>query len=149
MGVNLRGRVMAKRGPKPKPRLRPRHLLEEEIPPGLTERAQEHYRRISSGVRAEGYASVIDTRAVVLAAECAATVDQLTEAVSKLPSVVNPATGEVHPLIRELRAQRAQLQGFLGALLMTPKARSSSRLSQEQLRTPEGDDLGDFLASEG
>ena len=137
---------MAKRGPKPKPRLRPRHLLEEDIPPGLTARGEAHYRKISASVRAEGYASIIDTRAVALAAECAATVDQLTEAVSKLPSVVN-AAGEVHPLIRELRSQRTQLQSFLGALLMTPRARSSSRLSQEQLRTPEGDDLGDFLAS--
>lgn len=139
---------MAKRGPKPKPRLRPRHLLEEEIPPGMTERGAAHYRKISAGVRAEGYASVIDTRAVALAAECAATVDQLTEAVSKLPSLINGATGEVHPLVKELRSHRTQLQGFLGALLMTPKSRSSSRLSQEQLRTPEGDDLGDFLASE-
>jgi hypothetical protein len=70
--------------------------------------------------------------------------------VDALPSLITPGS-KPHPLLAELRQVRGQLQSLYGALFMHPRSRSSSRLTEEQMRQAAGarqdeDDFGEFLS---
>lgn len=146
---------MAKQKPgrKPQAKLLPRDPLKPKPPAelNLSRDATIIYRSLARQLQVEGFASQADSRTVALAATSAAIVERLQGEVDKLTSlVVTGSQGQTrpHPLLAELRAEKSKLADFLGALLLTPRSRSSVRLSQSQARladTMQGDPLEEFL----
>lgn len=113
----------------------------------LSGRAKQIYSQFAKRLRAEGFASAADARTVALASMSAALVERMEEEVAALSSLtVHGSTGQTrpHPLLGELRSERAHLASLLGALFMTPRARSSARMTEAQMRgrveEPEGDE---------
>lgn len=128
--------TLPQRGPKPAPKRQPREPLTTTPPRGLKGEARKEYVRLAEELVQEGYACQVDSRAVAMAAKSFVLLERVEDAVAALPSLtVATRNGErPHPLLGELRALRGQLQSLLGALFMTPRARSSSRISEELAR---------------
>src|SRR5262245_38210951 len=124
------------RGPKPKSRAVPRAPLGDDVPKELTGRARQIYRALAKELTVEGYACRCDWRAVALVARTEALAERLEAEAAALASfvVVTDKGQRVHPLVVELRAVRAQLAGLYSQLLISPKARVSSRVSEDQQR---------------
>jgi hypothetical protein len=114
--------------------MKPRQPL--EVTPAaalkLFGRAKAIYKELAERLRVEGFSSQADARTVALAASGAALAERLQAEVDALDSLL--LEGKPHPLLVELRQQRAQLQSLYGALFMTPRARSASRATEQQFR---------------
>lgn len=128
-----------KRGPKPTPRLQPRQPLEVEPPDELRlrGRARQVFRQLAGRLAAEGFASMADARLVGLAAQTIEHLERLEAAVAALEDLtVTGSTGQVrpHPLLAELRSERAALAGLLDRLFLSPRSRSACRLTESQMR---------------
>lgn len=141
------------RGPKPRPKLVPCERLGAEAPRELRGRARAIYKVLAEELAAEGFAWRCDWRAVALTARAEALAERLEDEVSRLDSlaVETRTTTRVHPLVAELRAAQAQLAALYGALLLTPRSRSASRLTESQFRQAgkRGDELEEFLNGTG
>lgn len=141
--------MMAPSGPKPKPKGKPRAALSADAPKEMKGRARQLYLKLSRDLIAEGYACQADARVVALAAKTEAHAERLENAVDALGELVVFSTGgqKIHPLVAELRAVRSQLANIYGALFLTPRARSSSRMTESMARAAatKSDDLEDFL----
>jgi hypothetical protein len=100
----------------------------------LSRRAKQIYRDIARTVQAEGFASQCDGRTVANASQAAELVERLEAELAQLPSLLTPV-GKVHPLVAEIKAARAAYHSLLGSLLLHPRSRSSSRLTESVART--------------
>ena len=143
---------MSKSGPKPKARMQPREPLATDPPAELRlqGRVKTIYKQLAARLAAEGYACAADSRTIAMCAAATAHVERIEAATAALPTLtVIGSTGQtrVHPLLSELRAERAALAALLDRLFLNPKSRSSSRLTEAQSRTAatERDDLAEFL----
>lgn len=124
-----------KPGRKPEGKLLPRQPLTTEPPAELklSRRAKVIYRDIARTVQAEGFASQCDARTVANCAQAGELVERLEQELANLPGLLLPS-GKVHPLVAELKNARTQYHSLLGALLLTPRSRSSSRLTEAAAR---------------
>lgn len=143
------------RGRPRKAPAKPREALSadppKEIAAGMTAEARKVYKQLAERLAAEGYAAAVDARVVALCARQWVLVDRIEAEVAALPELtVETVQGgpKLHPLVGELRAAQSRLQQLLGALLMTPRARSASRLSKDWRGdgAGKGDELDDFLS---
>src|SRR5262245_45085754 len=140
------------RGGKAKERVQPRQPLSARVPAGVEgEEVKARYERLAADLAVEGYVSQSDWRVVLLLARVEAYHDRLERELEGLPALTVAAPGgrsRPHPLLGEARAVRAQLQSLYGALLMTPRSRSASRLSVEAARhvgVQPPDELDEYL----
>jgi phage terminase small subunit len=137
------------KGKKAKPKAAPRSPLTARVPPGLTGAAAAHYRTLARDLAAEGYACQADWRTVAVCATTQAHADRLAKEVDALTSLTTTSReGEtVHALVRELRAVRNQLAAMYAQLLLTPRSRSASRMTEAQARqaATRTDSLEEFL----
>ncbi len=138
------------RGVKPQPKPKPRSALTGKVPAGLSAEAARIYKALAAELAVEGYAAQTDWRTVAMVANAEADVKKMEEEVGGLSSfmtVGSAGQSSVHPLVKELRTQRAALANLYGALLMTPRSRSSAKITEQQARTAasKGDSLEDFL----
>ena len=147
-----------KRGAKPKPpRGEPRQPLSPTPPRDLaaSPRAKAIYKRLAAELAVEGYVCQADWRTVALAARTEAHAEAIELAVSQLTSLVTlTKSGEkIHPLVAELRSVRASLAAIYGSLFLTPRSRSSSRLTADSGRLtgakPAEDEFDQFMAKGG
>ena len=147
---------MAQRGPKAKPKLEPRELLRPEPPTELklSDEAVAVYRELAERLATEGFASQADARTVGITARTVALVDRIEAEIDQLDELtITTDKGQVkpHPLIGMLRAEKSKLADLLGALLLTPRSRSSVRLTEAQMRgaarsKPQESKLGKFAS---
>ncbi len=137
------------RGVKPSPKALPRSPLTDRVPAGLSGVASKVYKQLAKELATEGYACQADWRTVSLTASTQAHVDRLRAEVEALEelTVYTKGGAKIHPLVTELRAACAQLAALYAQLLLTPRSRSASRMTEQQSRSAasKSDSLEDFL----
>lgn len=136
------------------PKAMPREQLPIDPPPSVKcSKVRREYRSIALVLRTEGWVAASDQRVVILAAEAAVEVSRLRDEVAALPTLsVSGSKGQTrcHPLLQELRTQRTALAALYAALLLTPRSRVTSRVSEDLARQAGdsvGDELDEFLKS--
>jgi phage terminase small subunit len=101
----------------------------KDIP--LTPRGKKIWKDLAAKLREMGHARDADTRIVAVAATAIELLENLNAALAESGSLL--VEGSPHPLLAEIRRQRGQVQSLLTALMLTPRARSSSRLPKSDL----------------
>lgn len=131
-------------GRKPQPKAEPRAPLTDSVPRDLRGRARDIYRALARELITEGYACRCDWRAVALAAKTEAHAERLE---AELEGSVMSG-GRLHPAVKELRAVRGQLVTIYSQLLITPRGRVASRMTESQARSAgaKQDKLEEFLS---
>lgn len=140
---------MARRGPKPSPLAAPRVPLSCAAPRSLPAALRKRYVALAGELTAEGYACQCDWRTVALVVKIEAHAERLEKEIENLSElvIVTDKGAKVNPLLTELRGTRAQLASLYGLLFLQPKARATSRVSPDRMRTTTEDELGEFLKS--
>lgn len=145
------------------PRGRPRKVIEPlaadqalpaEAPAELDLNPEESraYRALASLLLPQGTARAADVPAVAMTARTQVHLRRLEKAVSGLKQLTidSPHGSRIHPLVTELRATRMQLSALLAALLLSPRARSASRLpaaAKKDAAVPSRDEFSVFLGA--
>jgi DNA transposition AAA+ family ATPase len=123
---------MAKRGRKKREIVGPGLPAEPPADCCLTTRGKKIYRDLATRLSEAGYARKPDTNAVAMTAAALDLLRRLQDELGHLPSLVD-ADGQPVGLLRELRQQNILVQSLLGSLLLTPRSRSSSRMSKDTI----------------
>jgi phage terminase small subunit len=128
-----------------RPKAQPRSPLTPDAPKELTGRARAIYRKLAEELALEGYVCQSDWRTVALTAKTEAHAERIESAMEDEELVGKD--GRLHPLALELRQVRAQLAQLYGALFLTPRSRSSSRMTEQVARQAgaRSDTLSEFL----
>jgi phage terminase small subunit len=98
----------------------------------LSTRGKKIYRELAERLAEAGYARRPDASAVAMTASALDLLRRLQAELAKVQSLVT-GDGEPIGLLRELRQQNILTQSLLGSLLLTPRSRSSSRMSKDML----------------
>lgn len=101
----------------------------------LSKRGREIYTELASRLNAVGFAGQADSRLIATASEAICLSERLQKEVSELPALTTPE-GRPHPLIGELRKQQTTVGNLLGQLMLSPRARSSTRLKPANIVRP-------------
>jgi len=98
-----------------------------EAPPDLLtgDAERKAYLRVRSDLMRAGYVERCDLEQVLLLARRLARAETLSKEATGLKSVM--MCDRIHPIYSELRTLEQAIQSSLGALCLTPRARSSSR----------------------
>ena len=106
--------------------------LPEHPPELLTADAERKaYLRIRADLMRAGYAQRCDLEQVLLLARRLARAETLSKEALGLKSVM--MCDRIHPIYSELRTLEQSIQSSLGALCLTPRARSSSRAKASEV----------------
>ena len=136
------------RGVKPKAKAEPRAPLAQKVPAGMKGEAAKCYRALAKELAIEGYACQADWRLVALTATTLARHDKLRDAVDRMESLDSCSPDLLKQERAELKVVASQLASLYAQLLLTPRSRSASRMTEAQARTAatRSDELGDFLS---
>ncbi len=138
------------KGVKPRPKAQPRAILGMRVPAGLSKEEAKVYKALTRELVIEGYVCQIDWRVVALVAKAEVSVSRMEAEASALESFVSLGSAgqaTVHPIVKELRTQRGALADLYAILLMTPRSRSSAKITEQQRATAasKSDELEEFL----
>jgi len=101
-------------------------LLPTDPPSELsTKPEQAAYRRLREDLSRSGFSQKCDMQAVLLCCRRIARAERIAAEIAELPSLM--MMDKLHPLLSELRNTETGILAGLGALNLTPRARSSSR----------------------
>jgi len=100
----------------------------------LTARGKKIYRTLAERMIETGFAKKPDADAVAMTAAAIDLLRRLQAELGNLESLVD-LDGQPVGVLRELRQQNILVQSLLGSLLLTPRSRSSSRMTKDTLDT--------------
>lgn len=110
------------------------------------------YRALANLLLPQGTARAADVPAVAMTARTQVHLRRLEKAVAGLKefTTAGPSGPKIHPLLTEVRATRMQLSSLLNILMLSPRARSASRLpaaAKKDAAVPPRDEFSVFLGA--
>lgn len=102
----------------------------------LSPRAKKIYADLAGKIQKMGHGRTADEHAIAIAAEGIELLEKLQAVVAGLDSLVD-ADSQPLKIVGELRQHQRSVNQLLGALMLTPRSRSASRLPKSDYVAPE------------